>query len=236
MAYRSFESFGALKEQVAPAAAAAAGPEEVLRAAADIHADDDATAAKTCRTALHHWVAAQSGGELPPEAAEHRSFAFSEGLRRCEGVRIRNGENDLWALSLRHPDASEAGRFWTTEAAVEVAAAKRPAVRLRLLVNRDRGAADFAPRVPEILGDVASLLELRTLGERIQTDPWLIDSHVAADRLCRTLVDPARRRPVIVLSVPDHAEDDTRPLLDPEALARAVLGLAEVVVLPAGFT
>ena len=80
MAFRSFDSFGALREQIAPSRPGVSTGYEILRVAAEITADDGAVAARTCRAAVLDWARSHCGGELPPAAAEHGSFTFAKGL------------------------------------------------------------------------------------------------------------------------------------------------------------
>jgi len=48
----------------------------------------------------------------------------------------------------------------------------------------------------------------------LSAEPWLIDSEDEAERLVDMLIDPSRRLPVFVLTVPEDSTDPHRPLLD----------------------
>jgi hypothetical protein len=50
------------------------------------------------------------------------------------------------------------------------------------------------------------------------------------------MVDPSRKLPLFVLTVPEDWVDQTKPLIDARALAKATLGIALVAVVPAAFT
>ena len=234
MAIQSFDSFGALREEIT--SPAARGEREVLRLSAELEAADHRAAARTCRATLLEWAASAYGGELPPEGAAHGAFSVSRGLHRCEAVRVDEPNRDVWSVRVRQPPAPGAGGHRIIEAACEARTGEAALVRFRLLVEGDRAPANFAPRVPGALTELASHIPLRHSGERITPDPWLVDSDAAAERLADALTDPDRQRPILVLSVPEDAPDPTRPLLDPEPLAQATFGLATVVVLPATYT
>ena len=236
MAFRSFDSFGALREQIAPSRPGVSTGYEILRVAAEITADDGAVAARTCRAAVLDWARSHCGGELPPAAAEHGSFTFAKGSRQAEAVRVERPDTDLWAIRLSHPDDSPSGGNRIVEVGVEVPTGAVPDFRLRLLRDRDPSTPRFEPQVPEILEKIAALVELRQSDRPLSPDPALVDSEAAAERLCEFVLSPRRRQPVLVLSVPAGDESDPRPLLDPVRLARASLGLAVVVVLPAAYT
>lgn len=82
MAFQSFDSFGALRDEITPAAAR--GECEVLRLSAELEAADHRAAVRTCRAMLLEWAALEYGRELPAEGAAHGSFSVSRGLHRCE--------------------------------------------------------------------------------------------------------------------------------------------------------
>ena len=145
-------------------------------------------------------------------------------------------DRDVWSVRVHRPDALGSGRPRITEAACEARTREAALVRIRLLVEGGEIPADLGPRVPGVLTELASPVELRQAGDRITPDFWLVNSKAGSQRLAGALTDPDRQRPVLVLSVPKDSTDPMRPLLDPESLARAVFGLATVVVPPARYT
>ena len=236
MALRSFGSFGELREGLTPRPVEASAEREMARVAATLRADDPRAAAKTCRTVVYDWLRSRIGEGLPPEAARHHSFLLDRDGLACEGLRVGNADTDHWAVRLVRAEPPGSGRRWITELGVRETAGKLPAFRLRRLLPLERQNAELAPKVPEVVAHLASLLALEQDGAPISGDPWLVDSEAAAERLGERLADPDRESPVIVLSVPERAEDPRRPLLAPAPLARDTAGLAAVVVLPAHFT
>ena len=67
---------------------------------------------------------------------------------------------------------------------------------------------------------------------KIEKEPWVVESEYDAANLAEFLVDPDRRTPAFVLTVPEESEDPVRPLLDPMPLTADTLGIAKVIVLP----
>ena len=70
----------------------------------------------------------------------------------------------------------------------------------------------------------------------LNAEPWLIDCDYEAQRLIDMLIDPERKLPLFVLTVPENSDDPNRPLVDASSLARAVLGIGHVALLPTVFT
>jgi hypothetical protein len=68
------------------------------------------------------------------------------------------------------------------------------------------------------------------------TSAQIITSGMEASYVVDTLIDPARPLPTFVLTVAENAADPYRPAIDAHALARACVGIAQVVVVPAEFT
>ena len=234
MTLRSFTSFDDLRDELTAPATPGAAATEVLRVEADVRAPDSAAAARTCRTMALDWIASRFPDPLPPEGSRFETFTRQSGSHAVEAARVRTDGDDVWAARLVHSSGSE--EAWVTEVGVRVQSGRVPEFRLRLLRERRSSGLDDAPRVPDLLTRLASVLDLRRDGKKITTDPWLVDSEPAAHRLCQELASPERRIPWLVLSVPEGADDPNRPLLDPVAMARATAGLAVVVVLRSDFT
>ena len=234
MTLRSFTSFDDLRDELTAPATPGDAATEMLRVEADVRAPDSAAAARTCRTMALEWIASRFPDPLPPEGSRFETFTRQSGSHAVEAARVRTDGDDVWAARLVHSSGSE--EAWVTEVGVRAQSGRVPEFRLRLLRERRSSGLEDAPRVPDLLARLASVLDLRRDGKQITTDPWLVDSEPAAHRLCQELASPERRVPWLVLSVPEGAEDPNRPLLDPVAMARATAGLAVVVVLRSDFT
>ena len=229
-----FDSFKALHDSIA--ATREAREEGVLRLAAQIEADDDRIAAHTCRTTIHEWIASRVPGKLPEEATDHGTFDIRHGAIRCQAVRVLREDNDFWAVRLRTPDPTAPAEAWVTETGVGWMPGSPPVFHLRLLRSSNgAGLRPLTPKVPDVATRLASVLELRQFGEPVTGTAWTVGSNADADWLCARLIDSGRGLPIVALSVPDDADDPHGPLIEPDALARACIGLATVVVIPAEF-
>ena len=209
---------------------------EILRVAVRLEGSDPKRAASNARKEVLKWVEKRTGGQLPKMAWDHSTFEHLEPGRNCAGERLSNNGKDIWAIRTDDPDKTVPQRAWTTEAVVRLGAQQRALFNLRLLVNSPEPRLDIEPAVPGFLHQIASKCRLRLGAKPLTTEPWVIKSDDEAERLIDTLIDPARRVPVFVLSVPQDWGHPWRPLVDPEPIAKATLGIATVVVLPAQFT
>jgi hypothetical protein len=83
------------------------------------------------------------------------------------------------------------------------------------------------------LQQVATACGLSVGAYPIQAQPWRIDSDEDFESLVAMLESRDRRLPVLVASGDERSDDPSAPLIDADTLARATLGLAHVVVMPA---
>ena len=173
---------------------------------------------------------------MPSAAWNHEEFEHLAGGRNCAAVRIVDDARDIWAIRTDDPDKEIARRVWTTEAVLGHQPGQRARLGVRLLVSSPEQELRIEPAVPGLVQQLASECGLYHETEQLDAEPWVIQSEDDADRLIDRLIDPGRRIPVFVLSVPEYATDTTRALIDPSPIARATLGIAKVVILPAPLT
>ena len=127
-------------------------------------------------------------------------------------------------------------RVWTVEAAVGYQPKGRPQFSLRLLVSSPEEELRIEPAVPGLALQVATACGLYRGPAQVTAEPRIVEANDDAEALIEMLVDPQRQLPAFVLTVPEFAADPVQPLQDAGSLARAVLGLAKVIVVPARFT
>ena len=209
---------------------------EILRVAGTLGGANVPQSAEAARQEVLTWAAGRSGGALPAEALQHQSFEHLAGGRNCTGVRISSAEMDLWAIRADDPDKYVARRSWTTEVTIGHMKGQRARFSIRLLVSSPEQNLEIEPAVPSLVNEIATRCGLERNGMALRDDYFIIESNDDAETLIDMLVDSARDLPVFVLTVPDLADDPHMPLIDPGSLARATLGLAHVVVMPAQFT
>lgn len=232
-------SRSALWEALRPVAARmpkAVHEHEILRIAATISSKDPLVAAATARSEVLKWVQKRAGGRLPPNAWSFADFEYLSGGRNSAAVRIQTDASDIWAIRADDPDKTVPGRVWTTEVVVGLMPNQTPRFSARLLVSTPEDELDIEPHTPGFVKQVAEKCSLLRGAYEISPDPWLINSEYEVDQLLDMLVDPQRKLPLFVLTVPDGAADPDSPLLDAQGLAFASLGIGHVAIVPDAYT
>jgi hypothetical protein len=209
---------------------------EILRVAATISSEFMAKPASAARREVLVWAEKRSGGRLPKEAWDHQDFEHFSGGRNSIGVRIESEGADIWAIRADDPDKEVPGRIWTTEVVVGTLADQPPRFSARLLASTSEKELDIEPHVPGFVQQVAENCGLTRGDYSLSADPWTVNSYKDANRLCEMMVDPSRKLPLFVLTVPDDWVDQKKSLMDAQSLARATLGIALVAIVPAAYT
>ena len=191
---------------------------------------------QVAREIILEWLENESKTDLPEPAWNGRAFRHTAGERVFTAVRATEEAKDTWALRFVEPDKTGVEREWTTEVAIRERAGRQPLFSLRTLVKSGELKLRIQPTVPRFLEHVASECNLEQGAAKVEKEPWLIESDYDAANLTEFLVDPERRTPAFVLTVPEESPDPTEPLLDPMPLAADTLGVAKVIVLPAEYT
>ena len=207
---------------------------EILRVAAILGGDGGEQGAAKARKEVLKWVQRRVGDRLPEAAWKYGEFEKYIGGRDCKAVHVTDGSTDLWAIRSNDPDKNIAQRVWTTEAVIGFAEMQNARFSLRLLASSPEADLQNVERaVPGLLRQLANGCGLYQGGRRLTPEPWIVESDGDTEGLIDVLLDPLRREPVFVLTGPTSMADSVAPLIAPKPLARAMLGLARVVVLPA---
>lgn len=188
------------------------------------------------REIILEWLENKAETDLPEQAWKGRAFRHKTGSHSFAAVRAKDRKTDMWALRFVEPDTSGVEREWTTEVAVRQAVGQDGLFSLRTLVKSGELKLRTQPTVPRFVEHVAAECGLEQGIAKIEAEPWIIESDYDAANLTEFLVDPDRRTPAFVLTVPEDSVDPTEPLLDPIPLQRDTLGTAKVIVLPAEYT
>lgn len=207
---------------------------EILRVAAQLDGEDFEEATDTARRAVLRWAKRRAGGHLPQEAGDLEDFELTRGGRNSTAVRLRPEGVDLWALRAEDPDKDVAGRVWATEVVVGGKIEDRPFFCLRLITSTNETDFRIEPHVP---GPVLQLVDAPGLvigGRELLSIPRLIETKRSAEDLCDHLEDPARRLPIIVVTISEGVSSGT--MIDDTVLAKATAGLARVVRLSSELT
>lgn len=209
---------------------------ETLRVAADFPLSASEKDLSEARNQILRWAERRIGGKLPQPAWDGVSFEHLTGGRAAMATRVISVEADIWAIQVNGPDENVPGRTWTTEVSIGWRAGDGAKLGLRLLVTTGEDQLEIDPAVPGLLQQLASKCDLRILGMPLAAEGWLIGSDDELQDLIALLINPQRRLPVIVATGDERKADHDKPLIDAAALARATLGLAHVVILPARYT
>jgi hypothetical protein len=209
---------------------------EILRIAAELPESLKADNTTLVRTEALKWAQKRTVGRLPEEAWREESFQHLSSGRTCMGVRAVWGESDIWALRIDDPDKEVPGRVWSTEIVVGKTSGNTGLFSLRLLITSPENQLTLDPHSPGIVLQLAQRPGLCAGKYRITAEPTTVKSDADLQALITQLIDPDRKLPLIVLSVPAFSTTPDKSPIDSAILARAAVGLAHVVILPAKFT
>lgn len=206
---------------------------EILRVSAQLDGEDYAASAEAARKEALKWAKKRAGRALPKAAWDLQDFDLPVGGRSSTAVRIENDALDLWALRAEDPDKDVAGRVWSTEIVIGGEVGSRPHVSLRLIVSTTEPDLTIDPHVP---GPVSQMIEAPGLirgARQLFSEPVTIQKENDAEDLCDYLEDGERRLPIFVVAMP---EGGGKPHINIAVLAKAVAGLARIVLVPAELT
>ncbi len=201
---------------------------EVLRVAGTLVGSNAPNCAATARNEVLKWAQRHCGGSLPAAAWAFQEFEYFSGGRNTLATRIETDASDIWSLRADDPDKKVPGRVWTTEVAIVVVAKQLGRFGARLLVSTPELELDIEPHTPGFVRQIAENCGLVRGAYSIDPEPRLINTVEALEGLIANLIDPVRPLPVFVVTIPEGASE---PLVDAQALAQAVIGLAQVAVL-----
>lgn len=227
---RSFDFFEAWQQDRDPRKVR---QREVLRVAATLRAEN---AADIARREVLRWAAKRVGGPLPREAWDFQAFQCPVAGRECAAVRMVNGGKDIWAIRAIDPDKNIAQRTWATEVVIGYYDQKAY-FSLRLLMSSNEQEPRIEPAVPGLLRQlVKPHIGLIQGAEVVGDEPINVESEGDAELFVHGLIDPNRKIPHVVLTVPTDRDDPNDPLLDAGFLAHVTVGIAKIIVVPARFT
>ena len=231
-AERSRRSRAAAARMGAPLGANGSGGKLVVHAEAAAHTDP--AVVHQCRAIALDHMQARLESRLPRRASRHRSFSHRSGEEACRAVRVRDALGDHWAAQLeRSPGA---GQMIVTEVAVAHPAGRSPTITVEV-VDRSVVPAEPMREYPaEMLATMSERMPLFQHGRRLSHEPVVVETAETMASFQQVLLDPGRRMPLAVLSVPPEPEDPEQLRRQWKALARALTGLAVVWVLPPAMT
>lgn len=215
------------RDALAPLSARMIREHQVLHIAADLPQDDGAI--DRARSEILKWAQKRSGGKLPSDAMAGRGFDLLVAGRNSSAVEVDLPETHAWALRQEDPDKQIAGRIWTSEAILWRTPDKPPRFAARLIVGSGEAELDIAPAAPGYVRQLIDTIGLTSGGRALSSHPWYVGDEQAQDTFLDLLASPARRLPVVTVSVMDTANPELT--LDIEKLAAGLCGLAHVVAI-----
>ena len=177
------------------------------------------------------WVEGYTKARLPRRAWNGRSFRASAGSAAFRAVADHRRLRSTWSFHLRVLDADDPRLAWNIEAAVDHMIGSDPTLSVR--VYFETADESFAPEsrqlhVPGFVRDVADEFGLRSGTAQLGAVPTRVRTDAQADLLCAELLDPDRKFADVLLF--ETCEGGTGALR-PDALSRAMAGIAKVFVL-----
>lgn len=207
---------------------------EILRVAGELGGADAASAANAARHEVLRWAATQIGAALPADADHGNAFEFFHAGRTCIATGLADEQRTVWALRVDRPDTTTAARTWTTEVTLGYAPGDgRALFSLRLLVDTPEAEPLIEPAVPAVVRQVVAACGLLQAGAPLASAPWTVASEQDAEDLVEQLLASRRSITYLVCTVP---ESEAAPLINAPVLAKCMLGLARVVIVPAAHT
>lgn len=203
---------------------------EILRVAGWMPGDDPTLVANAAIEEVLRWAQKRCGGQLPPEAWNHKSFDYLSGGRNSSCVHLRSGGSDLWAIRADDPDKTVAGRVWTTEVVVGLLPDHPAKFSARLLVSTPETDLQIEPHTPGFIQQVVENCGLVSGKKLLSVAPTVHETEADAEDLIEYLIDPSRQLPIFVVTLAENGQAE-HPTLDTVAISRAMLGIGYVALL-----
>lgn len=203
---------------------------EVLRIAGWMPGDHPGAIANAAIEEVLRWAQKRCGGQLPPEAWDHKSFDCLSGGRNSSCVHLQSGSSDLWAIRADDPDKVVAERVWTTEVVVGLLLDQPAKFSARLLVSTPEDDLQIEPHTPGFIQQIVENCRLISGQKLLSVAPAIYETEANAEDLINHLIDPSRQLPIFVVTLAENRQAD-HPTIDTAALSRAVLGIGHVALL-----
>jgi hypothetical protein len=190
---------------------------------------------RTVHTILK-WMDKRAGRPLPKEAWAGKAFEHEEvGAQRAAAVSLEDPQ--YWCARLDDADKTVPGRTWATEIAVAAPDAAQVVLGVRLVCVTRGDPIPFPRSLPGFLHEVIAAGPVLADGVDVSGKPSLIRDRYELEWLEQLLLDPARRLPVVAISLPDKSVDPKDAVISADEIARRTQGAAHVVVVsgPATF-
>ena len=171
------------------------------------------------------WMATTAASSLPPEALAGADFAFTAPNNRAEisSLNIADDQGKIWAARISYRGDRVAGREWVTDLFVEQRHGSLVRFGAQLTCKCPTNDPGFDHSRPRVVRDVLGVLAGEADGEALtnEVEPVLTSE---VEQLVSLLYNPARRLPVVVVSVDDNGGAQ----IDVDRLATRLSGTAHL--------
>lgn len=199
----------------------------IVQVTCGLQGTDALSAASAARTAILNWLRdKQRIRGIPADAWSGRSFEIDATQDKPVSV---EAHDHIWAVRYDNPDAEVHGRTWRTEAIVGTQD-EGALVGVRLTTISRSWGASVSRSVPRLILDLAETPGLIDYGVALKPIPARVSTESDVNSLVALLEDPARTRPVYVISEGRGGS----ALVDADGLASRTAGLAHVAVISEG--
>ena len=171
------------------------------------------------------WAHNRAGVTLPSGAWWGHQFHLM-GITAQPVAAVPLGD-DFWALRVDDADRQTAQRTWITEIGVAIAETG-VTFGCRLYCRTLGENVPFSPSIPGVVRQIVDNLRPTIDGRNIQASAWRVHDEDSVRQLVDFLTEPTRQRSVIVVASPP---DGQRYSVDPDLLARSLLGVSHVVTI-----
>lgn len=209
---------------------------EILRVVGHVPAKSGQDLFAVARDEVLRWASKRAGGTLPEGAWQGKPFESLSAGRTTMCVTVETGGGSIWALRGDDPDKGVAGRVWSTEVTLGRKPDGETLVSVRLLMHSTEALPNFTPATPGVIQQLAESCGLDDDGIWVRAAPHVIGGEDDIARLVDWLSSAQRKLPAILVSGDERSASPDAPLLDTETLAKALCGLAHVIVVPAQHT
>lgn len=188
------------------------------------------SAGLTARRAVLKWVERKAAQNLPSEAWDGLDFEILNGGRHAFATKLETEALELWSVRSDDPDKEIAGRIWTTEVTIGGQAGQNSFFTVRQLMTTQEEDYRIEAAAPSFVSEVLQNSKLAVNGRLALNAPEYVSTQEQMDDLADWLVNPSRRLPAYVLTLPEDSTGKDSCLIDARALAKSTAGLQQYLL------
>ena len=196
-----------------------------------LHSEDAGSGFSAIQGEVLKWLNKKAGRPLPKEAWEGESFELFRDVGYQPVAAAAIEKPRLWACRLDDADSSVPKRTWTTEVGIGQVEEGEVLLGCRLLCITMGDFVPFDPSIPAFVRSIIERFDARVDDRRVSKKAWRIEEPSEVKAFSGLLINPRRKRPVIVVSRGTREDPEAPALIDADRLASRAVGAAHVVLL-----